>query len=213
MSVLPASPPESRRDWILHNLRERIASGDLAAGDRLVERDISATYGISRGPVREAIMILEQEGLVVSHAYRGAVVAEITQKEISDILVPIRLVIEKVAFRGAAETANDDLLSALEGIVQSMESATQPLDAQRLADFDVAFHETVIAAAQHTQSLQIWRTIQPRVRAYFLRDAPHHDSPHAVVEQHRTLLNALRSGDPQRAEAEITEHIGTYLDD
>ncbi|MEU6269160.1 GntR family transcriptional regulator [Saccharopolyspora shandongensis] len=213
MSALPASPPESRRDWVLRNLRERIASGELAAGERLVERDISANYGISRGPVREAIMVLEQEGLVVSHPYRGAVVAEIPQKEISEILVPIRLVIEKVAFRDAAKAGNEELRAALEAIVQQMESAAHPLDARRLADLDVAFHEAVIAATRHTQSLQIWRTIQPRVRAYFLRDAPHHDSPHAVVEQHRALLDALSSGDPQRAEAEITEHIGTYLDD
>lgn len=213
MSALPASPPpESRRDWILRNLRERIASSELAAGERLVERDISADYGISRGPVREAIMILEREGLIVSHPYRGAVVAEIPRQEIAEILVPIRLVIEKVAFRDAAKAENAQLLAALEMIVQQMESAAQPLDARRLADLDVAFHETVIAAAQHTQSLQIWRTIQPRVRAYFLRDAPHHDSPHAVVEQHRALLDALTSGDPQRAEAKITEHIGIYLD-
>ncbi|TCP40759.1 GntR family transcriptional regulator [Tamaricihabitans halophyticus] len=212
MPALPALPPESRRDWILRNLRERIASGELAAGERLVERDISADYGISRGPVREAIMVLERDGLIIAHPYRGAVVAEITQQEIAEILVPIRLVIEKVAFRDAAKAGNEELLATLDGIIQQMESAAEPLDARRLADLDVAFHEAVIAAAQHTQSLQIWRTIQPRVRAYFLRDAPHHDSPHAVVEQHRALLDVLRSGDLQRTETEIAKHIGIYLD-
>ncbi|MFG3254688.1 GntR family transcriptional regulator [Streptomyces sp. NPDC048172] len=212
MAAPPTSPPESRRDWILRNLRERIAHGELAAGERLVERDISVHYGISRGPVREAIMVLEQEGLVVTHSYRGAVVAEITQKEIEEILVPIRLVIEKAAFRDAAEAGDEELFEALDALVRQMESAAaEPLDAKALADLDVAFHEAVIAAAGQTQSLRIWRTIQPRVRAYFLRDAPHHESPGAVVDQHRALLDALRSGDAARAGGEIAEHIGIYL--
>ncbi len=69
----------------------------------------------------------------------------------------------------------------------------------------------MIAAASHTQSLQIWRLIQPRVRAYFVRDAPHHEDAHAVVEQHRELLAALRSGDPARAERAIEAHVSVYL--
>lgn len=211
MSVLPSSPPESRRDWVLRHLRERIASGDLAAGDRLVERDISATYGISRGPVREAIMLLEQEGLVASHPYRGAVVVEISQEEISQILVPIRTVIEKVAFRIAAVARDDALLQTLEDTVSAMEQASDPIDARKLADLDLAFHESVIAAAGHAQSLQIWRLIQPRVRAYFVRDAPHHDDLHTVVAQHRDLLTALRSGEPEQAEREIEAHISVFL--
>ncbi|WP_329585386.1 GntR family transcriptional regulator [Streptomyces sp. NBC_01362] len=212
MAASPTSPPESRRDWILRNLRERIAHGDLAAGERLIERDISVHYGISRGPVREAIMVLEQEGLVVTHPYRGAVVTEIPQKEIEEILVPIRLVIEKAAFRAAAEATDQKLFEALGTLVGQMESAAaEPLDAKTLADLDVTFHETVITAAGHTQSLRIWRTIQPRVRAYFLRDAPHHENPRGIVDQHRSLLDTLRSGDPERAGDEIAEHIGIYL--
>ncbi|CAL9595330.1 MULTISPECIES: GntR family transcriptional regulator [Streptomyces] len=212
MAASPTSPPESRRDWILRNLRDRIAHGELTAGERLVERDISMHYGISRGPVREAIMVLEQEGLVVTHSYRGAVVAEVTQREIEEILVPIRLVIEKAAFRAAAEAADQELFGTLDGLVRQMESAAaDPLDAKALADLDVAFHEAVIAAAGQTQSLRIWRTIQPRVRAYFLRDAPHHESPRSVVDQHRSLLDALRSGEPERSGNEIAEHIGLHL--
>lgn len=211
MSVPTTSPPQSRRDWVLRQLRERIAAGDLAAGDRLIERDISSAYGISRGPVREAIMVLEQEGLVISHPYRGAVVVEISQEEISEILVPVRTVIEKVAFRSAAIAQDGELLRALEQTVAAMERAADPLDARGLADLDLAFHESVIAAANHMQSLQIWRLIQPRVRAYFVRDAPHHDDPHAVVEQHRDLLAALQSGDPDRTERAIEAHISFYL--
>ncbi|WP_020500016.1 GntR family transcriptional regulator [Sciscionella marina] len=212
--MLPApAPPESRRNWILRHLRHRIATGEFTAGDRLVERDLSAAYNLSRGPVREAIMVLEHEGLVVTHPYRGAVVAEISQAEITEILVPIRLVIERAAFRAVAETPPDGLVEHLSGIVARMERrSSSALDAEQLADLDVEFHEAVITAAGHTQSLQIWRTLQPRVRAYFLRDAPQHGEPGEIARQHRHLLDELRTEEPERVDAALTNHVHTYLD-
>jgi DNA-binding GntR family transcriptional regulator len=201
--------PESRREWILRWLRHAIATGELEPGERLVERDISARSGVSRGPVREAIMILEQEGLVVSHPYRGAQVAPVSADEVREVLVPIRQTIERFAFRNAA--ALPDLLGRLEGIVRDMESAARRGDADRLADLDVDFHEAVIRAAGHPQTLQIWRTIQPRVRAYFVRDAPAHPSPDEIPRQHRELLEALRTGDPATVDRAVTEHIALHL--
>lgn len=212
-----AALPESRRDWILNWLREAIATGDLKPGDRLVERDISARVGVSRGPIREAIKALEQEGLVVSHLYRGAEVANISQREVSEVLVPIRLAIERFAFREAFDRSerSESLLVELEKIVEQMESVAPDDDraAERLADLDVAFHEAVIVASGHMHTLQIWRTILPRVRAHFLRDAPRHANPHEIPEQHRALLETLRSGDREAAERIVVEHIGVFLDD
>ncbi|GAA1248529.1 GntR family transcriptional regulator [Prauserella halophila] len=213
-SVAPESPPESRRDWLVRQIRNRIASGDLAAGDRLVERDLSAVYDLSRGPVREAIMVLEHEGLVVTKPYRGAVVADIEQAEITETLVPIRLIIERAAFRAVAQSRPEALLEKLHGIVARMERASDArLDVAGIADLDVEFHESVISAAGHAQSLQIWKTIQPRVRAYFLRDAPQHESPRAIVEQHRLLLDALVEGHSEQVDEVVVQHIQTYLTD
>jgi DNA-binding GntR family transcriptional regulator len=202
--------PESRREWILRWLRQSIATGELQPGERLVERDISARSGVSRGPVREAIMILEQEGLVVSHPYRGAQVAPVSGTEVREVLVPIRQTIERFAFGNAA--GDPDLLGRLDGIVREMESAAQRGDADRLADLDVDFHEAVIRAAGHPQTLQIWRTIQPRVRAYFVRDAPEHPDPGEIPRQHRELLDALGTGDPATVDRAVVDHIELHLD-
>ncbi|MGW0808238.1 GntR family transcriptional regulator [Nonomuraea sp. NPDC002799] len=208
MSEPLSAIPESRRDWLLRWLRQAISSGELKAGDRLVERDISARSGVSRGPVREAIMILEQEGLVISHPYRGAQVAPVSQEEIREILVPIRLVIERFAFRHAAENATPELVDRLGALVSDMEETTSP---DRLVDLDLAFHEAVIAASSHRQTLSIWRTIQPRVRAYFVRDAPEHPDPAEIPRQHRALLEAIRTADPEATERAIAEHVETYI--
>lgn len=205
--------PPSRRDWVLTWLREAIASGELQPGDRLVERDISARAGVSRGPVREAIQTLEQEGLVVSHLYRGAEVAGISTREVREVLVPIRMAIERFAFREVVALPDRDAVVAqLERIVAEMENVA-PGDerAARLADLDVAFHEAIIGASGHAQSLQIWRTILPRVRAYFLRDAPRHADPDEIPGQHRELLAVLRSGDVDAVEAHVVKHIDTHL--
>ncbi|MBO8197367.1 GntR family transcriptional regulator [Streptomyces smyrnaeus] len=213
-SMPPTGPPASRREWVLNWLRQAIASGEMKPGERLVERELSAGSGVSRGPVREAIMILEQEGLVVSHPYRGAVVAEVSQREVREVLVPIRLTIERFAFRDVAETRPPELLDRLERVVEEMFAAVGGEgDADRLADLDLAFHEAVITASGHVQALQIWRTIQPRVHAYFLRDAPAHSSPEEIPRQHRALLSALRTGTVDEVDCAVTRHIETYLGD
>lgn len=204
-------PPASRREWVLRQLRTRITQGSLAAGDRLVERDISEELGISRGPVREAILLLEQEGMVVTHPYRGAVVSRVTSAEVVDVLVPVREVIERAAFAAAARTGDDELLTRLEHLVRLMRDATSPLDADRLADLDLQFHETVIDASEQVQALQIWRLVQPRVRAYFVQDAGRHEDPSTVADQHQALVDALRTRDPQAVQERISEHVKIHL--
>lgn len=204
-------PPLSRREWVAQHLRARITNGTLAAGDRLVERDLSEELGISRGPVREAILLLEQEGLVVTHPYRGAVVSAVTPAEVTDVLVPVREVIERAAFAAAATAGDDGLLERLDHLVAAMREATSPLDAGRLADLDVQFHETVIEASGQVQALQIWRLVQPRVRAYFVQDAGRHDDPTTVADQHQVLVEAVRSRDPQIARARLSEHVKIHL--
>lgn len=157
-------------------------------------------------------MILEQEGLVVTHPYRGAVVAGISQREVAEVLVPIRLIIERFALREVAGSRPSELIGRLERLVEEMsDAAASGAPPERLADLDVAFHEAVIAASGHSQALQIWRTIQPRVRAYFVRDAPSHASSDEIPRQHRALLAALRSGTADEVDRAVTEHIETYL--
>lgn len=204
-------PPVSRREWVASQLRARITRGTLAPGDRLVERDLSVELGISRGPVREAIFLLEQEGLVVTHPYRGAVVSRVTPAEVVDVLVPVREVIERAAFAAATTAGDPALLSRLDGLVESMRAATSPLDVELLADLDVQFHEAVIEASGQVQALQIWRLVQPRVRAYFVQDAGRHTDPLTVADQHQELVDAVRSRDPQVAQACVSEHVKTHL--
>src|SRR4051794_38330620 len=92
-----------RRQAVLESLREAILVGRYADGDRLIEDRIARELKTSRGPVREALRQLEHEGLVVSFPYRGAVVLGVSEEEVHEVLIPIRLTLERFSFTKAHE--------------------------------------------------------------------------------------------------------------
>lgn len=207
LDMLPQGPPELRRSWLLESLREAIANGSLRPGDRLIERDISARTGLSRGPVREAILLLEQEGLVVSQSYRGAQVAGVSAEEVENMLVPIRIVLEKFAFRHAAGRLTEDDHAELARLVEQMHVAANASDVRTVVDADMRFHEYVITRCGWPHCERSWRSIAARVRAYFWTDASQHRSLHDVAAQHEALLEALRGKDEKALEAAVVDHV------
>lgn len=209
---LPRVSNESRRDRVANVLRAAITSGQFPPGHRLVEMDMAAQLGTSRAPIREALRQLEQEGLVASYPYRGTEVVGVSQDEIEQVLVPIRLTIERFAFRRALPALDDDDFAYLQGLVGEMGVAADQANPERQADADVRFHEYVIERSGQLHCLQIWRAIQPRVRAYFRRDAPTYGTQHELAAQHQRLLDTLRGRDAAAVTAAVEEHIETHED-
>lgn len=192
-------------------LRAAIISGRLVPGDRLKEAELSEQLGISRAPVREALRQLEHEGLVVSLPYRATEVLGISQEEIAEVLVPIRLTLETFAFRRALPLLSEDDLDALGVLVQTMRQAGAIGDLDALAEADVRFHELVIERSGQQHCLQIWRSIQPRVRAYFRRDAPIHSRADEIADEHEELVEVLRRGDETQLLETLRHHISNFL--
>lgn len=212
-------PVQSRRQHVVEILREAILSGDLAPGHKLKEAELSEQLGASRAPVREALRQLEHEGLIASIPYRGTTVLGVTQEEIEQVLVPIRITLERFAFQKAVPNLTEELIAELQNLVNEMRTAAQNRDFDRLAETDVRFHERVIEASGLHHCLQMWRTIQPRVRSYFRRDASTYTDPHQitqVADQHQQLLDTLVNGTLKQLDTTIEQHIQTYasvLDD
>lgn len=211
VAALPRIPSESRRERVVQILRDAITSGQLLPGHRLIELELASQLGTSRAPIREALRQLEQEGLVASYPYRGSEVVGVSQEEIDEVLVPVRLTLERFAFRRALPLLTDEDFTELARWIGEMRGGADTGDADRMADADLRFHELVITRSGQAHCLQMWRTIQPRVRAYFRRDAPAHDTPHSVAEQHERLLLALRSGEEQQVLDAVDEHIHIHL--
>jgi DNA-binding GntR family transcriptional regulator len=201
---------DSRRERVARELRHAIVSGDFEPGFRLIEIDLAAQLGTSRATVREAMRLLEQEGLIVTYPFRGSEVLGTSQDEIESVLVPIRLVLERFAFARALPRLGEGDFETLQGLVDDMAEATERGDADRVADADLEFHEHVIVAADQPHSLQVWRTILPRVRAYFRRDALAHSATDGVARQHAELLATLRSGDEAKVLDALDAHIRIF---
>ncbi|WCB93451.1 HTH-type transcriptional repressor RspR [Baekduia alba] len=208
----PPLEPASLRQRASDALRSAIVGGRLKPGDRLKEVELAEELGISRAPVREALRQLEHEGLVVSLPYRATEVLGVSQEEVAEVLVPIRLTLESFAFRKAMPVLTEADFVVLEQLVEAMRVAGQRGDLDALAEDDVRFHELVIERSGQPHCLQIWRSIEPRVRAYFRRDAPRHTTADEVADEHDELLQALRAGDEQRLVDTLSRHVNNYLE-
>jgi DNA-binding GntR family transcriptional regulator len=212
LDSLPRISDDSRRHLIVRALRLAIETGEVIPGERLVERDLAARMAISRGPVREALRQLEQEGLVVSYPYRGTFVAEISAEEVEHLLVPVRLVLERFAVRHALSRLTSADLETLAALAEAMRTAAHAGDRRAVVETDVAFHELLLERAAQPHALQLWRTIAPRIRAYFHRDTARHSTLEEIADGHDELLIALRGGDLAEVEAVLARHIEETLD-
>jgi DNA-binding GntR family transcriptional regulator len=150
MALKPVSN-ESLRGRVAASLRESILDGSLPPGAKLTEPELARQLETSRGPIREALRDLEQEGLVKSQAHRSVRVVEISREEVLEVLIPIRVVIEEYAFRRAVSNFTDDDYSALETLVEQMRTVAAASDAEALGDLDVEFHRFVIDRAGQEQ--------------------------------------------------------------
>jgi DNA-binding GntR family transcriptional regulator len=195
-----------RVQQVTETLRMAIIAGRFEPGERLIESVLSTELGTSRGPVREALRQLENEGLVMSFPYRGAVVLGVSDDEVHEVLIPIRLTLERSSFARALEKMTDNDFAELGKQIWLMEQAGKANDLLKLVEADLAFHEIVILASGQLHTLQIWRTIEPRIRAYFYR-YERFRSFEETVEEHRALLAALQTRDPAIALAQLELHI------
>src|SRR5262245_40627929 len=134
------------REEIREKLIEDILNGKIAPGARIVETRIAQQFGVSQGPVREALRDLELFGFVVSSPFRGTQVRKITTDDLLEIY-PIRAALEGVAARTAASRIDEATLSQLDELIDSMREAAGGDDPHAQANIDGAFHHLIIKAA------------------------------------------------------------------
>jgi len=198
--------PAPRVQQVIEALRTAIISGYFEPGERLIEARLSHELGTSRGPVREALRQLENEGLVMSFHYRGAIVLGVSDEEVHEVLIPIRLTLERYSFTRALGVLTDDDFAELGKQIWLLEQAGKANDLIKLVEADLRFHEIVISASGQPHTVQIWRTIEPRIRAYFYR-YERFRSFEQTVEEHRVLLAALQTRDPAIVLGQLERHI------
>ncbi len=143
--------PNRLSDQVAAVLRGRIYRGELTPGDRIVETDLSRALNVSRAPVREALAVLEREGMIETLPYKGAVVASLNEQDVLEIR-ELRTALEGLAARAAAEAAAPELVGNLRTAYAAMVAALEADDSGSVALRHLEFHR-VIAVASNYQRL------------------------------------------------------------
>jgi DNA-binding GntR family transcriptional regulator len=195
-----------RGQQVVEALRNEIIAGHFEPGQRLIEATLSQELGTSRGPVREALRQLENEGLVMSVPYKGAVVLGVSDEEVQEVLIPIRLVLERYSFAHAIRVMTDADFAELGKQIWVMERAARDNDLLKVVEADLRFHDIVISSAGQTHTTQIWRSIWPRIRAYFFRYGLVADLAQIAVE-HGQLVEAMQTRDRDLVLEVVERHI------
>lgn len=193
------------REAIRDALRNRIFEGQYAPGMRLVERDLAAEFSVSRLPVREALRMLQQEGLVTEPATRGSVVAKLDADQVDD-LFSVRSALEVLACRLAAERATDEDIARLAELVHQAKDALSRGSLAETHALNSEFHDEVTRIADNAFLRTALEPLQGRMHWLFrhVRDLPE------LVDEHEQLLAAIASRDPERAAAQSARHIEKY---
>ncbi len=193
------------RQQIVSRLRDDILSGRLAEGTHLSEAHLAERFRVSRGPIREALVQLGQEGLLVAKPNCGVRVAASAPDSIRDLITPLRRVVETYALRlvfadlGAADFAT------WQAILDRMKVAGRQKDTAAAVEQDIAFHRFLVERAEQPDLLAIWSTMIARIRRHFQH--VHTLRPIDVYANHRALFDALRNDNQEQAIQALEEHI------
>lgn len=209
MSTLPplldASQHRTLHDHAYRTLLQAIFDGRLAPGSRLVEAEVSAALGISRGPVREAMRRLESEGLVVTRSHRDTHVVTLTGDDIKD-LYAVRAVLEGFAAVEGLAMLRAASLAVMEQGLDDLDRAAQAGDWDRVAVLDAEWHRHIALAGHNARLLTAWTTSNGPLRIIFAHAARAVYHPDEVRRRHAALLAILRTEEGAAVEQAIREH-------
>lgn len=194
------------REVIFDTLREAIITGELKPGERLMEVKLAEKMGVSRTPVREAIRMLELEGLVDMLPRKGAHVAELSAKDIMDVL-EVRASMDSLATRLAAERITDEEIKELRQIQVQFANYVEKNNLQGSIKKDVEFHELIYRASRNDRLLQIANNLREQVqrfRVIYLKD---YSSPKNLIKEHEDICDAISSRNLDMAQKYAQIHI------
>lgn len=196
----------SLRGKVFSQLQNDILNGKYEPGESLIEMKLSEELGVSRTPIREAIRQLELEGLVLAIPNKGAVVTGITTQDIEDIYT-IRMMIEGLAARWAAEKITPEELEEMKEAIELEEFYTIKNDTQHLLKFDSKFHEIIFKASKSKPLMHMLSTFHHYVQRARNLSLSTPGRAQKVLEEHRAIYQAIMDGDAEKAEKLTTEHI------
>lgn len=194
MRVLSQIRPVNLREQVVEQIRTAIIEGRLKPNDHITESALTVELGVSRTPVREALIILEREALIVSIPNRGSFVRAFTEEDVEAVF-SMRITLENFAAELVIDHLTEQDYTALTDLIEKQKAAIEHGDFRQVRSVDMAFHQYIVNASGHPLLMRNWQEIVAQVAAVlFLRAEamPDYDETHAI-EDHHTLLKLFRA--------------------
>lgn len=220
---MAASPPPSGdlyapvgqlklSDQVYERLKNAISCGELQPGERLGEQEIARRMSISQAPVREALLRLTRERVVLQIPRKGSFVAEISEQEARDAY-QVRIPLERLAARLACAQTSPEFISALETNLDHMRAAAAADDLRAMIEADMSFHRRVWQVGGNPLMAEIWAMVEGCMRGFTLvSNRLFYTDLTEIAETHAPLIEALRIGDAEVAAKLFEAHAATVWD-
>ena len=206
--------PDRRKmtDWVTEELRKAIVELRLRPGAPLREVALAEQLGVSKTPLREAFARLEQEGLVETTSFKGAVVTGYSERDLNEIY-DLRALLEGAAARSAAEGPTADTLAALRDVVARSRELRDAGDLEALAGLHEEFDMIVYAQVTNERIVALIENLRAHLTRIGKLTVGIPGRVEASVEEHAAIVDAIAAHDPGEAERLMRVHIGSVLSD
>jgi DNA-binding GntR family transcriptional regulator len=209
--VFPLPSQRALGDLVTDVLREMITGGQFQPGQHLKEAELADALKVSRGPIREALSRLQEEGHVELRRHRGAFVSTLTKTDIEEVHT-LRGAIERLAASRACTRMGDPGFAEMDAVLEQMKSVDTKIDPEDAVRLDLQFHDIIYRYCDHVRVQRVWESIRGQVTVFLrARNASFPDFVDVGYSEHKELRDALALGDPQAAQDGIDKHIlGAY---
>jgi DNA-binding GntR family transcriptional regulator len=195
----------SLREQALDQLRNAVTSGEIQPGSRLIETELSAALGISRGTLREALRQLQQEGLVEAGERGRLTVRTLSDQEILDMFA-VRAALEGLAaFIVSGRTDHGPLIAQLQAALDALEAARGSI--KQMVEIDLNFHRLLCELTGNTTLLRTWEALAGSIRMSIMFSGTDKAVTNMSVPRHQKLIDAIATGDPDVARAAVDTHM------
>jgi DNA-binding GntR family transcriptional regulator len=212
LALSPIRRSTSLTTGVMDRLRQAILTGELKEGTSLPEAQTATKLGVSRVPVREALVDLERQGLVEFDRNGRACVRTFTPDDVAEI-ISLRANLQRMAARLAATKLTDADVLALEDILSR---AVVENDLTAFSALDTAFHDQIVRIARHKRLSRLWDDVRSQMelwlaRIHRRRESVKHDVRQATLASHREMVEVLKTRKPDAA-GELMERHCTWKD-
>lgn len=198
--MLTAIERESLAVEVANKIQEEIFAGTFEPGQKLLEQELSTHMKTSRGPIRDALAILENKGLVIREFNHGATVVKMTAKDVDEI-ASLRLSLEELALRYAIRNATEEDIAKLKEDIAAFRNCLRENYSDLAAvDLDLQFHEDLVAASRHSRLASMWESIKTQIRFLILkRNAFSIREFEKAADDHDKILDAISKKNIERS--------------